>query len=189
MLSPLSVSPDEGAHTVSLRAPSFAFLFAFALLLPGVSHAAGDDRFGFEGIFQGYDEAKGVFKIKVTKPKVSGGFGTGGVAGKPAKDLEKGQELEFQVVPEGSVLKRTVIKASSGGGLDTTGTKAGFKKAVALIPTDQDVIFSFEKNKDASVSPYLIKMIQIRLTPEEVNERLRAAGIDPAEVEEEGGGE
>jgi hypothetical protein len=39
------------------------------------------------------------------------------------------------------------------------------------------------------VSPYLIKMIQIRLTPEEVNERLRAAGIDPDEIDEEGGGE
>jgi hypothetical protein len=175
---------------MSLRAPSLALLFAFAIALPAASHAAGNaDRFGFEGLFLGYDEAKGVFKIKVTKPKVSGGFGTGGVAGKPAKDLEKGQEVDFQVVPEGSVLKRTVIKASSGGGLDTTGTKEGFKKAVSLIPTDQDVIFSFEKNKDTSVSPYLIKMIQIRLTPEEVNERLRAAGIDPSEVENEGGGE
>ena len=76
---------------------------------------------------------------------------------------------------------------SSGGGLDTTGTKEGFKKAVAMIPTDQDVIFSFEKNKDASVSPYIIKMVQIRLTPEEVAERLRAAGIDPDELEEGGG--
>jgi hypothetical protein len=174
---------------MSLRAPRFAFLFAFALVLPAVAHAAGEDRYGFEGQLVAYDEAKGVFKIKVTKPKVSGGFGTGGVAGKPAKDLEKGQQVDFQVVPEGSVLRRTVIKASSGGGLDTTGTKEGFKKAVALIPTDQDVIFSFEKNKDTSVAPYLIKMVQIRLTPEEVNERLHAAGIDPAEVEEEGGDE
>ena len=174
---------------MTLRAPSFAFLFALTLLLPAVGYAAGEERYGFEGQFLGYDEARNVFKIKVTKPKVSGGFGTGGVAGKPAKDLEKGQEVEFEVVPEGSVLRRTVIKASSGGGLDTTGTKDGFKKAVASIPTDQYVVFSFEKNKNTTVAPYLMKMVQIRLTPEEVNERLRAAGIDPEEIEEEGGEE
>jgi hypothetical protein len=171
---------------MTLRAPSLAFLFAFALLLPVASQAAGDDRFGFEGQLLSYDEARSVFKIKVTKPKVSGGFGTGGVAGKESKDLEKGQEVEFEVVPEGSVLRRTVIKASSGGGLDTTGTKEGFKKAVAMIPKDQDVVFSFEKNKTATVAPYIMKMVQIRLTPEEINERLRAAGIDPEELEDGG---
>jgi hypothetical protein len=171
---------------MTLRAPSFALLFAFALLLPAAGQAAGDaDRFGFEGQLIQYDEARNVFKIKVTKPKVSGGFGTGGVAGKAPKGFEKGQQLEFEVVPEGSVLKRTVIKASSGGGLDTTGTKEGFKKAVALIPKDQDVIFSFEENKTKTVAPYIMKMVQIRLTPEEINERLRAAGIDPSEVEED----
>jgi hypothetical protein len=175
---------------MTLRAPSLAFLFAFALLLPALSQAAGkEERYGFEGQLIAYDEARSVFKIKVTRPKVSGGFGTGGVAGKENKNLKKGEELEFEVVPEGSVLRRTVIKASSGGGLDTTGTKEGFKKAVSAIPKDQDVIFSFEENKTKTVAPYIMKMVQIRLTPEEVAERLRAAGIDPSEIEEEGGGD
>ena len=31
-----------------------------------------------------------------------------------------------------------------GGGLDTTGTKEGFKKALALVPDDKNSIFSFE---------------------------------------------
>jgi len=170
-----------------LRAPVVASLIGFAALLaaPTALAAGKSTRFGIEGQLLEYDEARRVFKVKVTKPKVSGGFGTGGIAGKPPKGISKGDELEFAVVPEGSVLRRTVIKGSQGGGLDTSGTPEGFKRAVSAIPRDQDVVLSFEENPTPGGTPrYLLKMVQIRLTPEEIAERLREMGIDPAEVEE-----
>jgi hypothetical protein len=168
-----------------LRTSALASLLACALLAAPAALAAGGARFGIEGQLLEYDEARSVFKVKVTKPKVSGGFGTGGIAGKPPKGINKGDELEFAVVPEGSVLRRTVIKGSQGGGLDTSGTPEGFKRAVAAIPRDQDVVLSFEENPKPGAAPkYLLKMVQIRLTPEEIAERLREMGIDPAEIEE-----
>ena len=146
--------------------------------------AAEAKRYGVEGMLLDYDQAKNIFKVKVTSPKVSGGFGTGGIAGDPPSDIKSGDVIELQVVPEGSVLKRTVIKASKGGGLDTTGTKEGFDKAVALIPKDRSVVLSFE---DQSGPPkYLLKMVQIRLTPEEIAAHLRELGIDPNEVKQDG---
>ena len=148
--------------------------------------AAESKRFGIEGMLLEYDEARSVFKIKVTRTKVSGGFGTGGIAGKPPTGIEKGDQLEFAVVPEGSVLRRTVIKGEKGGGLDTSGTKEGFKRAVAVIPRDREVVLSFEENvAKQGAPPYVLKMVQIRLSPEEIAERLREAGIDPKELEDD----
>lgn len=169
-----------------LRAALHLSLTAFVLLAaPLAAQAAGkSDRFGIEGRLLEYDEARSVFKVKVTKPKVSGGFGTGGIAGKPPKGIDKGDEIEFAVVPEGSVLRRTVVKGSQGGGLDTSGTLDGFKRAVAAIPRDQDVVLSFEENAAPGGPKYLLKMVQIRLTPEEIAERLREMGIDPEELED-----
>jgi hypothetical protein len=147
--------------------------------------AAESKRFGIEGMLLEYDEARSVFKIKVTRTKVSGGFGTGGIAGKPPSGIEKGDQLEFAVVPEGSVLRRTVIKGEKGGGLDTSGTKEGFKRAVAVIPRDREVVLSFEESAAKAGAPaYVLKMVQIRLSPEEIADRLREAGIDPEELEE-----
>jgi hypothetical protein len=168
-----------------LRALVLALVAAAAPLGAAVpAGAAESKRFGIEGMLLEYDEARSVFKIKVTRTKVSGGFGTGGIAGKPPSGIEKGQQLEFAVVPEGSVLRRTVIKGEKGGGLDTTGTKEGFKRAVAVIPRDREVVLSFEENK-AGTPPYVLKMVQIRLSPEEIAERLREAGIDPDELPQE----
>ena len=145
--------------------------------------AAEAKRFGIEGVLVEYDEAKSVFKIRVTSPKVSGGFGSGGIAGEAPSGIKAGDQLEFQVVPEGSVLKRTVIKASKGGGLDNSGTKEGFKKAVALIPKDRPVVLSFEE--PGAGPKYLLKMVQIRLSPEEIAARLREIGLDPNEVKQD----
>jgi len=109
---------------------------------------------------------------------------SGGIAGKPApKSIQKGQTLMFQVEPEGSVLRRTVIKARPGGGLDNSGTKEGFAKAVAMIPRDKNVVFSFEENPAAEsgngAPPYLLKMIQLRLTEEEAEARWNEMTQDP----------
>jgi hypothetical protein len=155
-----------------------------AALAVARAQAADTKRYGIEGELLEYDEARSVFKVKVTRTKVSGGFGTGGIAGEAPTGIEKGQELEFAVVPEGSVLKRTVIKGSKGGGLDTTGTKEGFRRAVSVIPRDREVVLSYEQNPAGS-PPYVLKMVQIRLSPEELAERLRELGVDPAEVEQE----
>jgi hypothetical protein len=167
-----------------LRArPLLAFLTLACLLAAPAAFAAEAKRFGAEGMLLGYDEARNVFKVKITSPKVSGGFGSGGIAGKPAPGLKSGDELELEVVPEGSVLKRTVIKASKGGGLDNSGTREGFKTAVAAIPTDRAVVLSFEP-KPAGEPKYLLKMVQIRMSPEEVQKRLRELGLSDEDIEE-----
>jgi hypothetical protein len=169
----------------ALRLPVLALVLLCAGLGAATRAAAESKRFGIEGMLLEYDEARSVFKIKVTRTKVSGGFGTGGIAGKPPSGIEKGDQLEFVVVPEGSVLRRTVIKGEKGGGLDTSGTKEGFKRAVAVIPRDREVVLSFEENAaKAGAPPYVLKMVQIRLSPEEIADRLREAGIDPEELDE-----
>ena len=171
-----------------LRRPISAAILAIAAVTAtgAPTRAADTKRFGIEGKLLDYDEARSVFKIKVVQPKVSGGFGMGGVAGKPPSGIAKGDELEFAVVPEGSVLSRTVIKGSKGGGLDNTGTKDGFKRAVAVIPRDREVVLSFEDNpkKGDGVPKYILKMVQIRLTPEEIAERLREMGVDQKDIDE-----
>jgi hypothetical protein len=167
-----------------LRARPLPVCFALACLLAApASFAAEAKRFGAEGMLLGYDEARSVFKVKITSPKVQGGFGSGGIAGKPAPGLQSGDELEFEVVPEGSVLRRTVIKASKGGGLDNSGTREGFKNAVAAIPTDRAVVLSFEP-RPAGEPKYLLKMVQIRMSPEEVQKRLRELGLSDDEIQE-----
>ncbi len=153
-------------------------LLAIALVLPatGVLAAKKGKRYGLEGRLIEYDEARNVIKVKVVKTKVSGGAGSGGVAGKPApKSIRRGTDIEFAVVPEGSVLKRTVIKNLHGGGLDTTGTKEGFLKALSLVPKDRNVVFSFEKTKQKDGPKWDLRMIQLRLSPAEAEARFKAA--------------
>lgn len=167
-----------------LRARPLLLCFALACPLAApAAFAAEAKRFGAEGMLLGYDEARSVFKVKITSPKVQGGFGSGGIAGKPAPGLKSGDELEFEVVPEGSVLRRTVIKASKGGGLDNSGTREGFKNAVAAIPTDRTVVLSFEP-RPAGEPKYLLKMVQIRMSPEEIQKRLREMGLSDDEIQE-----
>jgi len=167
-----------------LRARTLPLLVGLLVLgLPAAGHAAGAKRYGAEGMLLGYDEARSVFEVKITSPKVSGGFGSGGIAGKPAPGLSSGDQVEMKVVPEGSVLRRTIIKASKGGGLDNSGTKEGFERAVAAIPRDRAVVLSFEKNgKDGETEPpYVVKMVQIRMSPAEIQKRLRELGLDETE--------
>lgn len=149
--------------------------------LPGLAlRAAAEttERYGMEGKILSYDPAKDIFKVKVTSASVSGAFGTGGTAGgTPPSDVQAGTEMEMQVVPEGSVLKRTVLKATSGGGLDTTGTKEGFQKALKAIPDDRSVVISFEKNPSGT-PVYVVRMVQIRMTPEEIQKRIDAVTVE-----------
>jgi len=166
----------------------FVFLVVIALLVPGSSAVAKKKgaRYGLEGRLVEYDEAREVLIVKVVKTKVSGGAGTGRVAGKPApKKIKRGSNVEFAVVPEGSVLKRTVIKNRSGGGLDTTGTKEGFRKALDMVPRDKNVVFSFEKAKKAGGPAWDLRIIQLRMTEAEfeAREAARQAASEKREAE------
>jgi hypothetical protein len=140
------------------------------LLLPAGGALAKKEgaRYGLEGRLVTYDESRNVVVVKVVKTKVGGAAGTGNVAGKPApSSIKRGADLEFAVVPEGSVLKRTVIKNMQGGGLDTTGTREGFKQALGMVPKDKNVVFSFEKAKKAGGPEWDLRIIQLRMTEEE----------------------
>jgi len=163
----------------------WALAFGLLLLAPADAEAKTPKRWGFEGQVVKFDEAKDTVTIKVGKTKVSGGFGTGGVAGgKPPRSvgLKRGDERDFRVIPEGSVLKRTTVKDIRGAGVDNSGTVEGFKRALAVIPDDRDVVISFEKTDRALVKggapEYTIKMIQIRLTEEELQERFDANSVE-----------
>jgi hypothetical protein len=155
------------------------------VLLAGLIAAKkGPQRYGIEGVLVSYDEGRDVAVVRVVNTKVTGGFGTGGIAGDPApSSVKSGSELEFQVVPEGSVLRRTIIKGQRGGGLDNSGTKEGFKRALAVVPKDRPVVISFEENKGGSPA-YTIKLVQIRLSEEEIRARLRELGME--DLAEEG---
>jgi hypothetical protein len=162
------------------RMARLAWAMAACALLAAPAAAKDEPkRYGLEGQLIEYDAAKAIFKLKVMGTSV-GGFG-GNTAGAPApKPIKAGDTLEMQVVPEGSVLRRTVIKGSKGGGLDNTGTKEGFARAVQAIPNDRPVIISFEESKGQP--QYVVRMVQIRMSPEEIEKRMRELGIDPAEA-------
>jgi len=137
-------------------------------------------RYGLEGILVAYAPDPGVFKIKVVDTTVSGGFGRGRMAGEPApSSLKEGDTVDFEVVPEGSVLTRTVIMGPNGQGLDDSGTKAGFAEAVEVIPRDRPVVISFEPSGKATPSPWVVRMVHVRLSSIEMEKRLRAMGLDP----------
>lgn len=158
---------------------SIALLLVVALLIPAGSAFAAKKgkRYGLEGRVQKYDEARGVLTVRVVKTKVSGGAGAGRVAGKPApKGIKRGSVLDFAVVPDGSVLRRTVIKNRDGGGLDTTGTKEGFRKALAMVPRDKNVVFSFERIKKPKEGDpkWDLRIIQLRMSEAEAEARYQA---------------
>jgi hypothetical protein len=159
-----------------------ALALALAVATSAAAPARAADkpkRYGLEGMLVAYDAARSVFQVKVVGTSVSG-FG-GNTAGAPApKPIKAGDVLELAVVPEGSVLRRTVIKGSKGGGLDNSGTREGFARAVQAIPNDRPVVVSFEQNTGSP--PWVVRLVQIRMSPEEIEKRLREIGIDPAEA-------
>jgi len=164
-----------------MRHSRVTWVLALALAA-GLGLAAGDAdakkkrRFGIEGEIVSYDEATNVMTVKVRETKVEGRFASGNtVGGKAPGDIKRHKEHQFAVQPTGSVLRRTVVKAMTGGGLDTTGTPAGFKKALAAVPDDRPVVMSLEDNDATAVKggapKYKVLMIQIQYTEEELRER------------------
>jgi hypothetical protein len=165
------MSPARRLATLAL-----ALLVTGSVAWPALA-AEKSKRFGIEGRIVRFEKERDVLVVNVVKTKVSGGFGGGGVAGDPAPgSVKNGAELAFAVVPEGSVLKRTVVKSVKGGGLND-GTRASFLAALKAIPSDRNVVFSFEKNPKGQPE-WLLKMIQIRMTQEELDKRLAEITVE-----------
>jgi hypothetical protein len=170
-------SNSKGIAVRVLQMLAVALAVISLTLAPGVAEARAKEskRYGIEGKFLGYDEARQVFRILVTSREAKG-FGGSTVGGKAPKDIEPGKERDFAVKPEGSVLSRTVIKSVEGTGLDNTGTQDGFRKAVSAIPTDRALALSVEKNADHETKPdapeYRIKTLVVKMTEEEIQRRL-----------------
>jgi hypothetical protein len=151
-------------------------VLALCCIAAAASAAPKAKRYGIEGDLVRYDEARSVFVVKVLVTDVKGRGLSGNTVGASApSSIVRGQEVEFQVEPEGSVLRRTVIKSQRGGGLDTSGTRAGFSRAVKQLPNDRPLVISFEANDAAKVAKgapaWRIVMIQILLTEQEIRER------------------
>lgn len=166
-----------------MRAPTrrlgylLSFLAAVLVAQPGDAAPKKGKRHGIEGRILSFVSEQDQLVVKVSKTKVSGGGGLGRVAGAPApKSVKRGQELTFAVVPEGSVLRRTVVKSIKGGGLNK-GTRESFVQALGTVPEDRDVIFSFEKNPSGDPE-FVLKMIQIRMTEEELERRFNEISVE-----------
>jgi hypothetical protein len=142
-----------------------------ALLVASPARAKEEKRYGIRGVVLAYDEARGIFKVDV-KSNEAPSFGGSTAGGKAPKDVVIGEEMEFAVKPEGTVLSRTVIKSTKGQGLDLSGTADGFKKAFELIPKDRPVVLSIEKNA-AGAPPYKIQTVFIPFSDEEIQRRIR----------------
>jgi hypothetical protein len=160
-----------------------AFVFV-ALAAPTMEAAAKKSkRYGIEGFVVGYDEEKQTFRVKVIETKVPGRFATGNpVGGKAPNDIKRRKEYEFAVEPEGSILRRTVIRAETGAGLDLSGTQEGFKQAFAKVPKNRLTLLSLEKNSPDAVEQgapkYKILLVQIQMTLEELIRRWEKISVE-----------
>ncbi len=160
-------------------------LAAAALALPApaaVAKPKAPKRYGLEGEVVRFDDARDVLVVKVLRTQVSGLPG-GNTAGDPAPDsIKRASDVDFAVEPEGSVLRRTVIKARTGGGLDNSGTREGFRRALEAIPSGRSVIFSFEENEPAAVAKgepaYRLRLIQIQMTEDEIRRRFEQISVE-----------
>lgn len=160
-----------------------ALLAGLLVALAAGAGARQGKRFGIEGWILGYDEPAKVLKVKVLGTNVAGRFASGNtVGGKAPSDVKARSEMDFAVEPTGSVLRRTVVKAMTGGGLDVKGTPEGFKKALAAVPDDRPVVMSLEQNDPAAVKAgapkYKILMIQIQYTEDELRERFEKISVE-----------
>ena len=160
-----------------------AFVFVALAAPPMEASAKKSNRYGIEGEVLAYDDEKQTMRVKVIETKVLGRFATGNpVGGKAPKDIKRGKEYDFAIEPEGSVLRRTVIRAETGSGLDLSGTKEGFKKAFAKVPTDRLTLLSLEDNSPEAVEQgapkYKIMLVQIQMTLEELIRRWEKISVE-----------
>lgn len=170
---------------VALRGLGMTVALGVLALATAPGAQARESRFGIEGKFVSYDEARQVFRIEVLS-RSAGGFGGSTVGGRAPDDVKPGEVMEFVVKPEGSVLSRTVIRSTEGTGLDRTGTQEGFRAATQAIPRDRPLALSIAPNSAAEGSDapdYRLLTVIIKLTEEEIRQRLEEILQDDAEAE------
>ena len=160
-----------------------AFVFAALAASPMEAAAKKSKRYGIEGFVLGYDEEKQTVRVKVIETKVPGRFATGNpVGGKAPKDIKRTKEYDFAVETEGSILRRTVIRAETGAGLNSKGTQEGFEEAFAKVPKNRLTLFSLEDNSPEEIEKgapkYKIMLVQIQMTLEELIRRWEEISVE-----------
>jgi hypothetical protein len=129
----------------AVAALALGLLLGAALAAPaaaqGAPSAAASKSIKTEAEFLAYDAEKQTVTVKVIKP------GTG----KEAKALQPGQQAEFKVKPEGSVLSRTTV-AIQGVKAELSELAAGKTVNVYWRPDDTDPNARFARKIDVVLS-------------------------------------
>ena len=146
-----------------------------ALGVAAAAHASSRDRYGVMGKVLGYDRDRQVVRVKVVETTIPETFNS--VGKRPPRDIKAGGRYTLAVEPEGSVLRRTVIKTRKGWAADKKGTQAGFDRAMASLPDDRLLGLSLAKNPGDGPD-YKLMLIHVPFTREEFMERLEAVTVD-----------
>lgn len=155
-----------------------ALAWVLIVCLAGVAGAASDkDRYGVMGKVLGYDPVKQTVEVKVVETTIPE---WGNHVGKrPPRDIKAGKTYVFSVEPEGSVLRRTVIRTQGGSTLDRTASQEGFTQAIKALPDDRLLGLSLARSGAKDDAPaYKVMMIQIPRTLEEAMERLDEISVE-----------
>ena len=152
------------------------FLVAVGLIA-AVAHAKPPDRYGLMGKILEYDPEKLLVRVKVVETRIP--EWANHVGKRPPREIRSGREYVFSVTPEGSVLRRTVIRTQQGTTLDRTASREGFNRAIAALPDDRLLGISIAPIGGGDGKPaYKVMMIQIPRTLEEVMRRFEEASVE-----------
>jgi len=152
-------------------------VLAVALLLGAAATAAGGkDRYGLMGRIESYDPEQQTVTVRVVETSIP--EWANHVGKRPPREIRPGSLHVFSVEPEGSVLRRTVIRTPSGSALDNSATREGFVRAMQALPDDRLLGISLTPNGKGSEPAYKVMMIQIPRTLEEVMQRLDEVSVE-----------
>ena len=156
---------------------STAVLLVTVGLVAAVAHAKPPERYGVMGKILEYDPEKLLVRVKVVETRIP--EWANHVGKRPPREIRAGREYEFSVTPEGSVLRRTVIRTQGGTTLDRTASRDGFNRAIAALPDDRLLGISIAPIVGAEGEPaYKVMMIQIPRTLEEAMRRLEEISVE-----------
>lgn len=158
-----------------------AFVLVVLLLLcaAGAADARKDkDRYGLMGRVLSYDAEKQTIEVKVVETSIPE-WGNH-VGKKPPREIRTGKTYVFAVEPEGSVLRRTVIRTQGGSTLDRSASREGFIRAIQALPDDRLLGISLARNQGAGegAPAFKVMMIQIPRTLEEAMKRLDEISVE-----------
>lgn len=153
-----------------------AFLVAVSLIAVAAS-AKPPERYGLMGKILDYDPEKLLVRVKVVETRIP--EWANHVGKRPPREIRAGREYTFSVTPEGSVLRRTVIRTQKGTTLDRTASREGFNRAIAALPDDRLLGISLTPVDGGDGEPsYKVMMIQIPRTLEEAMRRFEEVSVE-----------